>query len=100
MASAHHNTERGILVKFNENRSKGLGDMERHKSVTDRLTDEGHSVSRQVIRPRRKKTCLLRFANNTGADQPAHPPRLISAFVIHLSRIIISRLDTSEISIF
>ena len=37
---------------------------------------------------------------NTGADQPAHPRRLISAFVIRLLRSIISRLATSEISIF
>ena len=49
---------------------------------------------------RHKKTCLLGFANNTGADQTAHPRILISAFVIHLSRSIISRLATSEISIF
>ena len=40
------------------------------------------------------------FANNTGADQPAHPRRLISAFVIRLSRSIMSRIATSEISIF
>ena len=33
--------------------------------------------------PRREKTCLRRFANNTGADQPAHPRSLISAFVVH-----------------
>ena len=31
--------------------------------------------------PRREKTCLQRFANNTGADQPAHTRSLISAFV-------------------
>ena len=34
--------------------------------------------------PRREKTCLRMFANNTGADQPAHPRSLISAFVIRL----------------
>ena len=34
--------------------------------------------------PRREKTCLRRFANNTGADQPAHPRSLISAFVIRV----------------
>ena len=34
--------------------------------------------------PRRKKTCLRRFANNKGADQPAHPRSLISDFVIRL----------------
>ena len=35
--------------------------------------------------------------NNTGADQPAHPRSLISAFVI---RFTICKLATSEISIF
>ena len=29
--------------------------------------------------PQCEKTCLRRFANNKGADQPAHPRRLISA---------------------
>ena len=28
--------------------------------------------------PRREKTCLRGFANNTGALQPAHPHSLIS----------------------
>ena len=32
--------------------------------------------------PRREKTCLRGFTNNTGADQPAHPRSLTSAFVI------------------
>ena len=50
--------------------------------------------------PRREKTCLRRFANNTGADQPAHPRSLISAFVIRLLESIISKLATSEISVF
>ena len=35
-----------------------------------------------------------------GADKPADPRRLISAFVIRLWESIISRLATSEISIF
>ena len=39
-------------------------------------------------------------ANNTGADQPAHPRRLISAFVIRFSESIICKLNTCEISIF
>ena len=38
--------------------------------------------------------------NNKGADQPAPPPGLISAFDIHLLESIISGLATSEISIF
>ena len=33
--------------------------------------------------PRREKTSLQEFANNTGADQTAHPRSMIGAFVIH-----------------
>ena len=40
------------------------------------------------------------FAKNKGADQPAHPRSLISAFVIRLLESIISKLATRELSIF
>ena len=40
------------------------------------------------------------FVNNTGTDQSAHPRSLISAFVICFLESIISRLATSEISIY
>ena len=50
--------------------------------------------------PRREKTCLRGFANNTGADQPAHPRSLISAFVIRFFKSIICKLATGEISNF
>ena len=50
--------------------------------------------------PRREKTCLRGFANNTGADQPAHPRSLISAFVIRFFESIICKLAAGEISIF
>ena len=50
--------------------------------------------------PPRKKTCLWRFGNNTGADQPTRPRSLISAFVIGLLESIISRLATYEILTF
>ena len=33
--------------------------------------------------PRHEKTCRWGFANNTGADQPAHPRSLIRAFVVY-----------------
>ena len=39
------------------------------------------------------------FANNTGADQPAHPRSLISAFVIRFFESTICKLATGEISI-
>ena len=53
-----------------------------------------------IIGPRREKPCLRWFANNTGADQPAHPRRLISAIVIRVLESIISELATNEILIF
>ena len=50
--------------------------------------------------PRREKTCLRGCANNTGADKPAHPRSLISAFIIHFLESLICKLATGEISIF
>ena len=50
-----------------------------------------------IIGPRREKTCLQGFAKNTGADQPAHPRSLISAFVICF---VTKYLATGEISFF
>ena len=40
------------------------------------------------------------FVNNKGKDLPAHPRSLISAFVIRVLERIISKLATSEISMF
>ena len=48
----------------------------------------------------REKPCLRLFANNTGADQPAHLHRLISPFVIRFLESIICRLGTGELTIF
>ena len=50
--------------------------------------------------PQREKTFLQGFVNNTGADQPAHMRSLISAFVIRFVESIISKLASSNISIF
>ena len=41
---------------------------------------------------------ILQYANNKGADQPAHPCSLISAFVVCCLDNIISLLAISEIS--
>ena len=46
------------------------------------------------------RTCLRGFANYTGANQPAHPRSLISAFIIHFLESCICKLGTGEISIF
>ena len=50
-----------------------------------------------TYRPRREKTCLQRLANNKGADQPAQPRSLISAFFICCLESTISKLAMSEI---
>ena len=44
--------------------------------------------------------CLMPYANNKGADQPAHPRSLISAFVVRYLDKIISLVSRAEISRF
>ena len=46
------------------------------------------------------KMCLMPYANNNGADQPAHPRSLISVFVVRSLDSIISLVSRSEISKF
>ena len=57
-------------------------------------------LSNKLYEPRREKTLSSMFVNNKGADQPAHQRSLVSAFVICLLEIMISKLATSKISIF
>ena len=44
----------------------------------------------KIFEPGHEKTCLMSYANNKGADQPAHPRSLISAFVVSCLDSIIS----------
>ena len=41
------------------------------------------------------KMCLMLYANNKGADQPAHPRSLISTFVVRCLDIIIHLVSIS-----
>ena len=50
--------------------------------------------------PQPKKTCIGGFANNKGAEHPAHPSRLISAFVNSFLESIISKLAAKQNSNF
>ena len=52
-----------------------------------------------IIWALRRKNLSSRFATNKGTDQHAHPHSLVAVF-IHIFEIIISKLATSEISIF
>ena len=42
--------------------------------------------------------CLISYANNKGADQPAHLRSLISAFVVHCLDSIMSLVSVTKIS--
>ena len=44
----------------------------------------------KIDEPGHEKMCLMSYANNKGADQPAHPRSLISAFVVRCLDTIIS----------
>ena len=45
-----------------------------------------------------EKTCLMSYANNKGADQPAHPRSLISAFVVRCLDSIKPLVSVTKIS--
>ena len=42
--------------------------------------------------------CLMPYANNKGADQPAHPRSLISAFVVRCLDSVMSLVSVTKIS--
>ena len=51
-----------------------------------------------LIGPGHVKSCLMPYANNKGADQPAHRRSLISTFVVRCLDKIMSLVSISEIS--
>ena len=51
-----------------------------------------------ISEPGHEKMCIMSYANNEGADQPAHPRSLISAFVVRCINSIISTVSIAEIS--
>ena len=50
------------------------------------------------IRPGHATICLMSYANNKGADQPAHPRSLISTFVVRCSDSMMCILALSKVS--
>ena len=53
-----------------------------------------------IYEPGHEKMCLMPYANNKGADQPAHLHSLISAFVVRCQDRMIPLVYISEISRF
>ena len=64
-------------------------------TVQDVQLSKGHNA---MYEPDHEKMCIMSFANNNGADQPAHPRSLISAFGVHCLDSIISLDSIAEIS--
>ena len=55
-------------------------------------------ISTLTLEPGHEKMCLMSYANNKGADQPAHPRSLVSAFAVRCLDSIISLDSIAEIS--
>ena len=68
--------------------------------VKDRINVKGEQYMTKYIWILKQETLFSGLGNNKDAGQPAHPCRLISAFVIRLLESIIHKLATREISIF
>ena len=62
------------------------------KKIFPKISHQTEPEKPDSIVPRREKTCLRGVTNNTGADQPAHPRSLNSAFVIRFLKRIICKL--------
>ena len=67
-------------------------------------TETKHSANRQenwqqglAYEPGHEKTCIMSYANNKGADQPAHPRSLISAFVVRCLDSVMSLVSVTKI---
>ena len=56
------------------------------------------SINGVINEPGHEKMCLMSYANNKGADQPAHPRSLISTFVVRCLDSIMSLDSLAEIS--
>ena len=55
-------------------------------------------LARIIFEPGHEKMCLMPYANNKGADQPAHPRSLISAFVVRCPDSVITLDSVTKIS--
>ena len=72
-------------------------------SIAPTFSKRGYNKSTNgkiVLGPGHAKTCLMPYANNKGADQPAHPRSLISTFVVRCLDSMICILAISEVSRF
>ena len=57
-----------------------------------------HDTLRNRNGPGQEKTCFMSYANKKGADQPAHPRSLISAFAFRCLDSVMSLVSVTKIS--
>ena len=75
---------------FGVNIASGFGDI---KPVTELFGPSSYMYMSQAMRK-----CVMPYANNKDADQPAHPRSLISVFVVRCLDSRISLVSMSKIS--
>ena len=63
-----------------------------------KISQEKERYYNSIVEPGHEKTCLMLYANNKGADQPAHPRSLISAFVALCLDSVMSLVSVTKIS--
>ena len=57
-----------------------------------------YEINTTTYEPGHEKMCLMAYANNKGADQPAHPRSLISVFVVCCLDSVMSLISVTKIS--
>ena len=62
------------------------------KNMSNGMKLIGNEIQ-NVYEPGHEKLCLMSYANNKGADQPAHQRSLISAFVVRCLDSIIAEIS-------
>ena len=70
------------------------------ESIVKFCTSRQHGKSDLICAWASTREDLSSVLRTTNADQPGHLPLLISAYVIGLLESIVSKLATSEVSIF
>ena len=60
--------------------------------------DQVGIIFRETYEPGHEKICLMPYANNKCADQPAHPRSLINAFVVRCLDSVMSLVSVIKIS--
>ena len=73
-------------------------EVEEHFEIVDKIGEGRHQQNLLTYEPRHEKKVFMPYANNKGADQPAHPHSVISTFVVCCLDSVIPQVFISKIS--